>query len=785
MRSTSLALLTLVLGLLLGAGFGFLLGSGGSVEASGRSEGVIPLLQPEVDSNGLGASPPTDPDLGEVGALPRIEFGEDQERQPGELSPGELARAESAAASALSRVSATPAGEESEWTGVITGTVVDEVGAPVPGATVVSNGAQSWYSAEVTANSTDSVGRAFPGIKALEEELDSYAESRVKNRKRVRTAVTDAAGAFTLEGLESGTHPLRGYLEGHVISQVNVTTGSAGQLIANRVGAFEFDVRLPDGSQPDEAVVMVLDDRDREEAAGKWSREEPVVRFSNTRIRCRVIAGEPRKVDWKTVAAEYSSSMMTLDLDADGSGPHVVELALETQLRVTVVDESSIVPRVEPWVKVQSTADEGESSTPLKRYQSGPFIAASLEPGSYELTIGRGKSAPEVTMAIEIGAGLNEQEVTLGDVDYEGFIVVSCKGSDGVPLTSVEFSYTSTNENGSSRSGGMQTIPRAPGEYLVDRSQFDGPGANTQNVKTLEVTAKSSVMGQITQRFDPSGSAIDFVFEEPGDVAVQVTGNLTGDLYVKLVPVKEEGEDSTNLGWGYHRRARGNGKVDRNGLAQLGLTQPGKYDLELTAQENEWGQHPAIASLQVTVQPGKNQLSIAAPVLAELSVHAPDIEVGASFHLQLKSSGGRRSFSGAQKTLDDEHRVLFEGLAHGDYILYVWGETQGQMELTVPCGEILFVADEVKAYEVVSVVKDKLAAKAGLAEGDLILAVNGHQVEGTAFMNRLWVELADGPATLQVQRGGREVQIELEEMGGSANPWSAFGANLTPRAGRN
>ena len=63
----------------------------------------------------------------------------------------------------------------------------------------------------------------------------------------------------------------------------------------------------------------------------------------------------------------------------------------------------------------------------------------------------------------------------------------------------------------------------------------------------------------------------------------------------------------------------------------------------------------------------------------------------------------------------------------------------------------------------------KLAEKSGLLKGDVILGINEHQAGENAFMNRIWVELADGPSTLQVLRGGREVQIEVEKMAASAN----------------
>lgn len=777
MRNSSTAIFTLIAGLLLGGGLGFFLGQSGSVQASGGGRAATLEVGPDRVAQIPASAPADAADLGSVGALPSVESTDSGQGSERGLTAAEDARASRAAATALGRVSAAVPDEDPTWTGVIHGTVADDLGAPLAGVTVMSQGPQSWYSASVVAGSTEKVGRAFPGVKALEEELEIYAGDRVKGRKKTRMAVTDAAGGFTLEGLEPGTHLIRGYLEDHVVKGSNIETGATGKLVARRVGAFELDVRLPDGSQPAEAIVMATDEEDDEEVAGRWTPEEPVIRFASVKVRCRVLAGEPRKIDWRAIAAEFQSPLATLDLAADGQGPHVIQLHQETQVRVTVIDESDAVPRMAAWVRVKPVSEQGGQSQELKRFRSGPFIAMGIELGEYEVTAGRGKSAPELTQTMEIVEGVNELVLTLGEVDPSRFIQVRCTGPGGVPVTAVDFRYQSVTGNGSS-SGGASAILKGPGEFWIDESEVGGQQDEAVAVTALTLTAKTALYGSIKQDLDLSARLVEFQFEEPGDVTVEVTGSRTSSLRVSLSPVKDPDEEEQ---WW---RQRGQVKaVDSEGVASMGLLQPGDYELKLTAGANDGFNSPSIASQTVNVRPGKVILSIAAPSLSEVVVHVPEGKAGTQVGLQKRSEGQVTAGYFGNVPLDDQLRARFEGLAPGTYVVQLWGgETQGQMEITVPCGEVVFTAQKINGFEVTQVTAGKMADEAGLKKGDIILAVNEHQVEGNGFLNRFWVELGEGPSTVLISRGGGELNVELPKLEASANTWGAFGAYMTPSA---
>ncbi len=727
MRHSSTAIFTLIAGLLLGGGLGCFLGQSGSVQASGGGRAATLEVGPDRAAQSPASAPADAADLGSVGALPSVESTDSGQGSERGLTAAEDARASRAAATALGRVSAALPDEDSTWTGVLHGTVADDLGAPLAGVTVMSRGPASWYSATVTASSTEKVGRAFPGIKALEEELEVYAKGRVKGRKKTRMAVTDAAGGFTLEGLEPGTHSISGYLEEYVVKGENIETGATGKLVARRVGAFELDVRLPDGSQPAEAIVMATDEEDDEEVAGRWTPEEPVIRFASVKVRCRVLAGEPRKIDWRAIAAEFQSPLATLDLAADGQGPHVIQLHQETQVRVTVIDESDAVPRMAAWVRVK---------------------------------------------------GVNELVLTLGEVDPSRFIQVRCTGPGGVPVTAVDFRYQSVTGNGSSSSGGASAILKGPGEFWIDESEVGGQQDEAVAVTALTLTAKTALYGSIKQDLDLSARLVEFQFEEPGDVTVEVTGSRTSSLRVSLSPVKDPDEEEQ---WW---RQRGQVKaVDGEGVASMGLLQPGDYELKLTAGANDGFNSPSIASQTVNVRPGKVILSIAAPSLSEVVVHVPEGKAGTQVGLQKRNEGQVAAGYFGSVPLDDQLRARFEGLAPGTYVVQLWGgETQGQMEITVPCGEVVFTAQKINGFEVTQVTAGKMADEAGPKKGDIILAVNEHQVEGNGFLNRFWVELGEGPSTVLISRGGGELNVELPKLEDSVNTWGAFGAYMTPSA---
>ena len=104
------------------------------------------------------------------------------------------------------------------------------------------------------------------------------------------------------------------------------------------------------------------------------------------------------------------------------------------------------------------------------------------------------------------------------------------------------------------------------------------------------------------------------------------------------------------------------------------------------------------------------------------------------------------------------------------------------MRWTVPSGAVVFKETSYNALKVSVTDQEGELAKAGLADGDLVVAVNGKEFEGAMQMQMMLSgAMARGEdARLTIQRGGRtlEVTVNLKKImmggggkaGGSVRP---------------
>ena len=89
------------------------------------------------------------------------------------------------------------------------------------------------------------------------------------------------------------------------------------------------------------------------------------------------------------------------------------------------------------------------------------------------------------------------------------------------------------------------------------------------------------------------------------------------------------------------------------------------------------------------------------------------------------------------------------------------------MTVTIPGPEVVFKASAYNALQVTISDPDGSLAKAGLVDGDLVVAVNGTEFKGAAQMQLLFGgAMAKGEATLSIVRAGRtlELTVNLREV---------------------
>jgi hypothetical protein len=748
----------LVLGLVAGGLFGSLVGPLQSPSVSGRA------LAAEVP---LGLSPGDDDRArsGESGVSLVPVSARSNEARSSASGDVDASLAQAATERVLTAATPDAATTEAErdWNGRIHGVVVDDAGQPLSGATVTCDNTQGQTNVVARGTATSGVGRAWKGFDELDESLVGNARRELERRRNTRTAVTDAAGRFVLEGLQPGHHSLRAYADGLVFSAKSLFVGDSAHFVGRPVGEFHLDVRLPDGSTPEEAVVLLVDERRRE--AYRWTPAEPVLRLEERVAQLQVLAGNVRNLDWRNYTSDHSAPSRTLDLARDGAGPHVFELTERSKLRVTLVDESTLEPRLTAWVKVVSakdaqagvTAKTFESGQRLNREDGQLFSALDLTPGAYFIGAGRGDKAPEVTATVELGGGTTEAALRLGELDLARFLVVRCTGPDGAPQMGVEFS-TNVTQSGGSRSGGVTSVERPGGEYWLPESELLKDKEWSADIKVLLISTARGY-GKLETELTQNVRELALVFQPACDLVVVVTGDLSAGYSVGIAAAKKKGEEVNDPFMG--RAGSKLVRVDGEGRATLTGLQPGSFKVSLaqTTESYFWGAPAAVT--EVVLRPGSQTITMTAPTLYDVVVHAPDLAAGASFMLQPLTDDSSMRMMHNQVELGADQRARFKRIPAGEYTLMTWGATSGNMQITVPSGEVLFRAEKPNALRVANVEVGKLAAKAGLENGDLVLSVSGRPIDSTMSSQRIYLDVVGGTAVLQVLRGGTQLEVTL------------------------
>jgi len=157
-------------------------------------------------------------------------------------------------------------------------------------------------------------------------------------------------------------------------------------------------------------------------------------------------------------------------------------------------------------------------------------------------------------------------------------------------------------------------------------------------------------------------------------------------------------------------------------------------------------------------------------------VRAPELSAGQQVQVYAAGEGVEQAYFGRRRQeVDAKGQAVFDELPGGRYI--VRGGS-AQMEVEVPCGEVLLERQETNALRV-SVRSDTgFLAKAGFRSGDLVIGVDGTQFSGSSDMALL--AAASRTATLMVQREGEVVEIRVQGL--PIGDSSALGGSLSPTA---
>ena len=746
------AAFALAAGLVLGAAVGFVAGT--SLDA--RDDGLpapphVARHAPERDAGGEDAAL-TAPEARSAGST---EIDSDRHRRE---------VADAAARSAVARASVDQ-GQRASGPGVIRGTVSNEFGEPITGATVIRT---SRDDADRTAKGgwSEGPGQGWSGYEPLGESLRRRAEVELARRARSITATSNDEGHFELEGLELGIHPIQCFAEGFTFKPTRAQTGAHLKLIGKPVGLFHIAPALPGGGAPATATVATFDVYDQQ-VLHRWTQEEPVLRLADRVAKIQVLHGGLERVHTGTYVADFKSDPRVVNLETDGAGPHEFELRPFDHLRIAVIDESKVAPPIEPWVKVVPAGEDDAGK--LRRDGNGLFIAHELSAGAHEVHVGRGAGGAEVVESVMIAPGANEIEITLGEIDLSRFIIATCVDAKGRALDDVSFRYK-TKTAGGGGGGAFQPLERPGGEYWM--SLDDLTHGNHEDVESISLRAWSPMRGSLERDVDLDTNRVRFEFREPCHLTVHVTGVEQTQVDVTVEFIVDGANDTPfRIHWM---------SVSPDGLTESQLLQPGAAKVIVNlAGDLGWDRDP-IAEKAVVLGEGEQTVTIAAPPVHDLIVHAPELEPGDDVALFLPVPGSYYDRIGSED-LDETGRAVFPALLADRYMIQcIRNGALEQMYVDVPAGEVTFDPLEVNGFRIHTMKEGGLASQAGLRIGDIVTSAGGRAVDGQAWFYRMLLELSDGPMNVDYIRDGRKSKAQLPKIEGDTDVWATFGAYAYP-----
>ncbi|MCI0652346.1 MAG: hypothetical protein L0Z55_10730, partial [Planctomycetes bacterium] len=261
------------------------------------------------------------------------------------------------------------------------------------------------------------------------------------------------------------------------------------------------------------------------------------------------------------------------------------------------------------------------------------------------------------------------------------------------------------------------------------------------------------------------------------DGTLSSSGDDGGNANVSLRPVSRAvGTDESDL-HPMHSETGGIAIVAADGTATLGPVEAGSYDLILSVQsDGYWGVE--CARVAVSLSAGANTASIAMPPLHAVTMLFEDGDTRGNVRVQRV---GAPQHEQRHVNLGKDGRVTIRHLLAGEYTVTRWGgKAEGMMTVRVPdSAEVVFAPTPVNAMRVTIADAAGQLARAGFEDGDLIVAIEGAEFEGTRQLQLLFMSnMAKEQCKFAVLRGSERIEVtanmrELErgsQMGDSMEP---------------
>ncbi len=636
-----------------------------------------------------------------------------------------------------------PVPDVERGTGTITGQVTCADGTPVAGVTV-------------RAVLGPAYGRRRPSGPPPPPDIEEEVRRLVADLRRERLtrvdAVTQEDGRYVLSGLSDGPYRVAAYAEGFRLGRVrgsaasHARPGAVVDFLAEPVAEVEFDVLLPDGTTAADATILLRsgDDTSRH----TWRRDDPRIAVPHGQYMCMAEHGDHA----------YRSDEVPLDAREGAPAPQKVVVRLKgvTGIRGTITFPPEFPFR---YASVHAVAFAGEkpsdrallapkTSSAWWESRNRRYSALELSPGRY--LVGVSLTGSVVASRVVDVRGMETCDFVIDRLDPAMYVVVSVLDPSGKPLSDVSFDTAYRTATTRSSSRGIEVFPRPDGSFVVLNHPTNERGGGTHSV-----TANSAKYGEKEVSYKAGETThLEVRFGDPATLDLSLAGFDAGAhlsaVTVVLLPYPCEAEDVFF--------ASEDTAPDVKGRLALGPVEPGEYEVVLRVSVG--GETLVAATRRVTLGPGKSALSIPAPRLHSLVVVDPEAKPDQTLALRFE---GNRLRSEARAQVDEGGRARFEPLPEGSYQLAREGDASGAMRITIPGpAEIVFKPSPYTALRARIADADGPWGKAGLKDGDLIVAIDGKDLESADGLQRGYAVLvAVEEATVTVLRGGSRIDLTV------------------------
>jgi hypothetical protein len=491
------------------------------------------------------------------------------------------------------------------------------------------------------------------------------------------------------------------------------------------VAGFEItlDVRMPNGSQPASAQIMVTRGDVPEGATPEtfgwvWTPESSAgsLEAGVWHLRARSLDGN-----------DYRAGPLTLGIERSTTEPFHIQLLGNPEIVVTAQPPEGVkYVRISARILMHETNGGRQPiiigtthrSKRANFYASENWTvrAIDVKPGQYTVEILFGDTVVASETVVVTDRNVHVAPV-LKPPEIGDYIVVQVFGPDGPLETDVTVRVYRRRDGRNLRSPDDHVLDRGQGEYWISRQ--DHVFADAEG--SFEVQVSTQVYGTRSIHYERSDvHPIRVTFSEPVYLTVEIGGYDKHPSRDRLsVACAMAGTLlASRVSWVAAARRSGEGPIQK-----LGPLEPGEYVVALIIHSGGRGQE--LLRKTVAVGAGDNRVTLAAPELHSFTI----IQTGGRVLITVRSADDLgRSWTTSAKIGDDGAEVKVDDLPAGEYLLQAAGK--GQMRVSVPAvagTRIQFNPLPFNAYVISlkNALRPDDARAMGVEDGDIVLEMNG------------------------------------------------------------